>query len=137
MVAAWAVFSPTPASAAPDIYASPISAGCYIVGPSDCRIHVEPFTINVASGQKMVTFKLLVQNTATGLLTIVYDWKPDVGNPPPYSSPTQYTPSLVATDFGATCGRSYSVILEGQDTGDAGLYSLGSTASFTCPSSVP
>jgi hypothetical protein len=124
------------ATAEPDIYASPIQGGCYIVASNDCRLHVDPFTINIASGTKLVMFKLVSIDMSNGAQNLVYDFRPDQSNPVPPIGNT-YTPSLVAQDFAATCGRSYEISLQGQDTGDPGLYNLGLTGAFTCPSSVP
>jgi hypothetical protein len=122
--------------AAVDIFASPVHAGCYIAGPSDCRIHVEPFTINLASGKKMVFFALVAIQFPGGIQTKIYDWRPDQSNPVP-SIGTTYTPSLVAQDFAATCGKNYEISLQGQDSGDAGPFNLGLTGQFTCPSGMP
>jgi hypothetical protein len=122
--------------AAPEIYASPIHGGCYIAAPSDCRIHIEPLTINIASGKKLVRFQLVAIQGGTGTQTIIYDFRPDQSNPVPYSG-TTYSPSSVAQDFAASCGKSYTVSLQGQDTGDASLYSLGLTGQFTCPTNIP
>jgi hypothetical protein len=59
-LAAWSALThPGRAVAAPEIFASLVHGGCYIAAPSDCRIHVEPFTINIASGKKLVLFKLV------------------------------------------------------------------------------
>lgn len=121
--------------AAPDIHTSPIHGGCYIAGPSDCRLHVEPFTITVASGKKLVYFQLLA-NPSTGNSQVIYDFRPDLSNPLP-SSGTTVTPSLVAQDFAATCGVTYSISLQGRDTGDSSTYNLGATGQFTCPTNVP
>ena len=61
LVAVFAALSmlPVPAQspvvqAVPEIFASPIHAGCYQVRYDRCKIHVEPFTINIASGKKLV-----------------------------------------------------------------------------------
>src|SRR5512135_501278 len=116
----------------PEIFASPVHAGCYKVKPDRCKIHVEPFTINIASGTKLAQFRLLTIQGGTGTQQVIYDWRPDQSNPAP-SIGTTYTPSEVAKDFAATCGRSYLVNLQGRDTGDAALLSLGLTAQFTCP----
>jgi hypothetical protein len=67
---------------------------------------------------------------------VIYDFRPDVSNPVPPLGDT-YTPSLVAQDYAATCGASYSISLQGQDTADAGALNLGMTGQFTCPSSAP
>ena len=123
------------APAAPNVFASPIQAGCYIAAPSDCRIHVEPFTINLNTGSHIVKF-LLVTIRAGGPLSTIYDWRPDTANA--VSTPGDvYTPSLVAQDFGAVCGASYQVVLEGQDSVDTNVFSLGTTGQFTCPSTLP
>jgi hypothetical protein len=123
---------PATASAAPSIYASPIEAGCYLAKHDLCKIHVDPFTIDIASGQKLVQFSLVTLQSGTGILTTIYDFRTDLSNPPPYLGST-YSPSLVAKDFGATCGQTYTLVLEGQDTGDSGLLTLGNTTPFTCP----
>ena len=126
--------SSTPA--APEIFASPIHSGCYIAGPSDCRIHVEPFTINIASGKKLVFFKLVAIQMPSNVQTVIYDWRPDQSNPAPAIG-TTYTPSLVAQDFAATCGKSYEISLQGKDTGDTNVLNLGLTGQFTCTLSMP
>src|SRR5512143_668312 len=110
--------------AAPEIFASPIHGGCYIAGPSDCRIHVEPFTIDIASGKKLVFFQLVSIQMGTGKQTVIYDWRPDQSNPVPGIGST-YSPSLVAQDFAATCGKSYEISLQGRDTGDTSPFNLG------------
>jgi len=134
---AWALITrPAGVAAAPLIYASPVNAGCYIAAPNDCRLHVEPFTINLAPGAKLVNFRLVTIQAGSGTQTLIYDFRPDLSNPVPYSGAT-FTPSLVAQDFAATCGRTYSLNLQGQDTSDPNPYSLGLTAQFTCPATVP
>jgi hypothetical protein len=120
----------------PLVYASPIHGGCYIAAPGQCKIHVEPFTIDIASGQKIVSFRLVAIKGGTGTQTTIYDWRPDQSNAPPDSGST-YTPSLVTQDFAATCGSSYEVSLQGHDTGDSNDYNLGLTGQFTCPSAAP
>jgi hypothetical protein len=122
--------------AAPEIFASPIHGGCYIAGPAECRLHVEPFTINIASGKKLALFRLVTIQGGTGTQTVIYDWRPDQSNPAPPSG-TTYTPSLVAQDFAATCGTAYEISLQGKDTGDVNVFNLGLTGVFTCPLSMP
>jgi hypothetical protein len=126
--------SATPA--APEIYASPIHGGCYIAAPADCRLHVEPFTINIAAGSKLALFKLVAIQMGSGAQTVIYDWRPDQSNPAPPSG-TTYTPSLVAQDFAATCGKSYEISLQGSDTLTTTTYNLGLTGRFTCTLSLP
>lgn len=135
-LAAWpAIQQRYRASAAPTIYASPIQAGCYIAAPGDCRLHVEPFTINLASSTKLVFFQLWA-HPSDASAAVIYDFKPDLSNPVPFSGST-FSPSLVAQDFAAICGKTYSLSLQGRDTGDPNAYNLGLTGQFTCPSAVP
>jgi hypothetical protein len=117
---------------APDIFASPVHAGCYLARADRCKIHVEPFTINIASGKKLALFRLVALRMGTGTQTVIYDWRPDQSNPAP-SAGTTYTPSRVAKDFAARCGETYEISLQGQDTGDTGVFNLGLTNQFTCP----
>jgi len=121
--------------AAPNIFASPVHAGCYLAKLDRCQIHVEPFTINIASGTKLVYFSLVAIKFPGGVQTVIYNWKPDQSNPAP-SLGTTYTPSLVAKDFAATCGSTYEVSLQGQDTGDSSGFNLGLTGQFTCPTAT-
>lgn len=122
-------------AAEPEIYASPVHAGCYLARSDQCKIHVEPFTINLASGRKLVKFRLVAVRAGSGDRATIYDFSPDASNPLPASGST-VAPSQVAKDFAATCGQTFSILLQGQDTGDANLYNLGSTAQFTCPKGV-
>ncbi len=119
------------AQAAPEIYASAVHAGCYLARHDLCKIHVEPFTITVADGQKLVMFRLMASPSG-GSTVPIYDFRPDLSIPLPYSG-TTVTPSLVNKDFAATCGKTYSVSLQGQDTGDRDVYNLGTSGQFTCP----
>ncbi len=135
LVALPALLRPQRASAATQIFASPIQGGCYIAAPNDCRLHVDPFTIYLATGTKLVSFQLLAQPSG-GNLSVIYDFKPDLSNPVPFSGST-YAPSLVTQDFAATCGKTYALWLIGQDSGDANPFVLGGTGDFTCPAGVP
>jgi hypothetical protein len=123
---------PQHVQAAPLVFASPVHAGCYLEKPDRCKIHVDPFTINLASGRRLVFFQLLTAQAGTGTQKVIYDFRPDQSNPVPLAG-SSFTPSRVARDFAATCGQSYVVSLQGQDTGDAGAFNLGVTAQFTCP----
>jgi hypothetical protein len=120
---------PAPAARSPLVFASPIHAGCKTFNARTCQIVVEPFTINLASGQKVVSFQVLVDGS------VVYDWRPDQSNPPPASG-TTYTPSRVALGFGVRCGMSHTVSLLGRDSGDSSVFVLGSTSPVTCPPPV-
>ena len=127
-----AQFSPQSLPEALAVYASPVHASCYQPQPDRCHIHVEPFTINISAGTKLSQFQLVAIRSGSGLQTIIYDFRPDQSNPVPYSG-TTYTPSLVAKDFAATCGQTYTISLQGKDSGDIGVYNLGLTDQFACP----
>jgi hypothetical protein len=114
----------------PQVFASPVNGGCYITAPNQCRLHIEPYTINVGSGQRLEAVKL----QANGVT--IYDFRTDVSNPPPSSGST-YTLSNVALDFAATCGTTYVLNVLGKNLADPNFLNMGQTASFTCPSSVP
>lgn len=127
---------PVKAAPALAILASPVQAGCYIAASNDCRIHVDPFTIHIDSGDKLLFFRLVAIQGGTGTQTTIYDFHTDQNNPPP-SSGTTYSPSLVAQDFGVTCGKSYQISLQGKGSGDSSTFNLGATSLFTCPAMVP
>ena len=81
------------AQAAPEVFASPVHAGCYLAKNDRCKIHIEPFTIDIASGKKLVKFQLVAIRGGTGAQTVIYDFRPDVSNPVPLLGST-FTPSL-------------------------------------------
>jgi hypothetical protein len=114
----------------PDVFSSPINGGCYIAGPDECRLHVDPFTVNIAPGARLVALQL----QANGVT--IYDFRTDISNPPPASG-TTYSPSLVMQDFAAVCGETYTMNILGRDSADANFLNMGQTATFTCPSNVP
>jgi hypothetical protein len=130
MLAGWDAKTIPQARAEPEIYASPVHAGCYLERIDRCKIHVEPFTIYIAPDQKLVQFRLVAARGR--VMTTIYDFRPDLSNPLPLSGST-LTPTLVAKDFAAHCGETYSISLQGQDTGDTALLNLGMTGEFTCP----
>lgn len=114
------------------VFASPINGGCYIAAPGQCKIHVEPFTINVASGQHLLNYQIMLNGNSGNV--VVYSFKTDVSNPPV----NNYSPSVVTQDFAATCGATYSIFLVGRDSSDLlHDYALGSTPAITCPASAP
>jgi hypothetical protein len=128
---------PATVTAAPNVFASPIHAGCYIAAAGDCRIHTEPLSIDIASGSKLVRFTLVAINMSSGVQTNMYDFRPDISNPLPMSG-TVVTLSSVTQDFGASCGKSYQVSFQGSDTLDGtNIYNLGQTSTFTCPATLP
>lgn len=114
---------------APAGFASPINGGCYIAGPNDCRIHIDPFVINIndGAGAKLISAQLFANGG------LVYELRTDVSNPPG----VDYAPTMPALDFGARCGETFFVNLVAQDTSDANPLNYGQTAEFTCPSEVP
>jgi hypothetical protein len=109
-----------------------MQAGCYLARHDLCKIHVDPFTINLASGKKLALFQLVTTRIGTGDQQVIYDFRPDQSNPVPSLGNT-YTPSNVKKDFAATCGQKYTLSLQGQDTGDTVPFNLGITTQFTCP----
>lgn len=120
------------ATAAPDTpagFASPINGGCYITAPDVCKIHVDPFTININDGQgaKLEKFTLFANGKP------IYDFRTDVSNPPG----VDYSPSLVMEDFAAECGTTYFLNMIAKDTTDASPLNYGQTETFTCPAEVP
>lgn len=115
--------------AEPEVFSSPINAGCYIAAPDVCKIHVDPFTININDGalERLVLFRLYANGS------LIYDFRTDTSNPPA----ADYSPSLVMQDFAATCGETYVLNMVAQDTGDLNPLNAGQTTAFTCPSGVP
>jgi hypothetical protein len=105
------------------VMASRINAGCYIVAPGRCNIHVDPFTVKVTAGKSLLGFKLRENNKS------VYEFATDASNPPG----ADYSTASPRLDLDATCGESYSLILSAKDSGDAGFQDVGATSSFVCP----
>jgi hypothetical protein len=105
------------------VFASPINAACVQATPSECKLHLDPFTIQLSPGASLEAFQL----TANG--KILYDFRTDLSNPPKGS----YTPSLVKLDFAATCGRTYTVNLLARDSGDPGFLNAGQAENIVCP----
>ncbi len=120
----------------PDVFASPIQAGCYIAAVNDCRIHVELFTITVNTGSHLVFFSLVTTQQGTGTQRVIHNFKPDLSNPVPLSG-TTFTPSPVTQDYAATCGLTYNLSLQARDTLDPNPYNLGTSGWFTCPPTAP
>lgn len=120
------------ASAAPESpagFASPINGGCYIASNNNCRIHIDPFTINIndGAGARLEQFTLYANGKP------IYDFRTDVSNPPG----VDYSPSPVMLDFAARCGETYEVNMIAKDTTDANPLNYGQTAKFTCPANIP
>ena len=120
---------PTTAQDLEVFYTSPINGGCYIAGPNQCKLHVDPFMINLhgADGSKLVEFALYANGHK------IYDFRTDVSNPPS----NDYYPSLVAMDFAATCGETYYMNLTARTDDYPNSLNAGQTAQFTCPANVP
>lgn len=120
------------ASAAPDSpdgFASPINGGCYIAAENSCKIHIDPFTININEGAaaKLELFRLLANGQP------IYDFATDLANPPYLD----YAPSPVMLDFAAECGQAYNVYLVAKDSSDTFPLFYGKTGEFVCPAAVP
>lgn len=120
------------AQANPAIFASPVQAGCYLARRDRCKIHVEPISINLAPGSKLVRFQLVAIRSTGGLQKVIYDFRPDQSNPAPLTG-SVFNPTKVAKDFAATCGQAYTLSLQGQDTLGSSMLNLGLTGTFTCP----
>lgn len=109
-------------------FSSPINGGCYIAAPNQCKIHLDPFIINMenAYGKALERFVLY----ANGIP--IYDFRTDVSNPP-YS----FSPSPVALDFAATCGETYTINMEVKTQDYPNFLNAGLIENVTCPSVVP
>ena len=114
---------------APAGFASPINGGCYIANDNNCKIHIDPFVINIndGAGARLQQFTLYANGKP------IYDFRTDVSNPPG----VDYSPSPVMLDFAAECGVEYEVNMIAKDTSDANPLNYGQTAKFTCPAEVP
>lgn len=119
----------TAAPQSPAGFASPINGGCYIAAPDVCKIHIDPFTINIndGAGAKLEQFTLFANGQP------IYDFRTDVSNPPA----VDYAPSLVMEDFAAQCGQAYVVNMVAKDSSDTNPLNYGQTTQFICPTSVP
>lgn len=118
-----ALSPPVLAPAAPQVFASPINAACFQVTPSVCKLHVDPFTIQIESSKSLAAFQLRANGS------LLYDFRTDVSNPPSGN----YTPSLVKLDFAAACGTTYTVNLLARDSGDPGFLNAGQAENIACP----
>ena len=74
------VYAATPPTV-PEIFASPVHAGCYLAKLDRCQIHVEPFTINIALGTKLAQFQLVAIRVRTGTQPVMNGWRPEQSNP--------------------------------------------------------
>lgn len=106
----------------PSVFASPIHAGCKTFTASRCQIWADPFTISVSAGKRLTALRIALNGV------IAYDYMTDVSNPPVGN----YSPSPVKMGFAARCGATYTVSLQGRDSGDATFFVLGSTT-VACP----
>lgn len=107
----------------PAVYASPINGGCVQVTPSVCKLHLDPFTIQVAPDRRLKAFQLFANGN------MIYDYRTDVSNPPAGN----YTPSVVALDFAAACGETYTINLTAKDNLDANFLNAGQVENVVCP----
>lgn len=99
-----------PATASPNLFASSLGAGCYQAKINRCKIHVDPFTIHTTPAKKLSGFQLTA-TSSSGVESLIYDFRTSQSNPVPHGAEANYTPSLVAKDFGVSCGESYSLSL--------------------------
>jgi len=110
-------------AAAPTVLTGSLEGGCYLITPTTCKINVEPFDISIAPGETLLSFHLSANDQ------IIYDFGASTAN----SVTGNYSPSSVALDFAAACGKTYSLELQALDTGDLDFVTIGQTDSFTCP----
>lgn len=118
--------APPPAEAAPTVLAGSLQAGCYLITPTSCRLSVEPFTINIAENERLISFNLTANNQ------VLYDFGASAADP----VIGQYTPAPPAWDFAAQCGESYTLKLNAKDTGDLTFLNIGQTQAILCPSAT-
>lgn len=110
--------------AAHAVFSSPINVGCYLADKGKCRIHVDPFVINVndGAGRRLSRFQIAVNGT------IVYRFEVDGSNPPVGDYPV-----TVPGDFPVKCDATYLVNMQAQDSGDANLLNAGQVNNVVCP----
>ncbi len=107
-----------------EAFSGPVNGGCYAIAATQCSIHVASWQpIPIAPGKQLQAVRLEANGRP------LYDFRTDVSNPP--NAP--YSLSLVAQDFGATCGVTYTLTLLAQEKGDPGYTTIGSTNAFACP----
>jgi len=127
------------AAAAPEVFAGGINGGCYITAPNVCKIHVDPFIVNVddGGGFKLVEFQLQAVRVVNMVEQAfpIYNFKTDAR--PEYRQGGDYQPTLVALDYAASCDEDYFIRLVAQDESDAELFEVAKTQIFTCPIAVP
>jgi hypothetical protein len=111
-------------TAAPTVLAGSLEGGCYLETPTVCKIHVDPFTIDIAPGESLLGFQI----TANG--QTLYDFGASIN----FSPVISYTPSSVALDFAASCGETYTLELHALDTSDLDFVTIGGTQPILCPS---
>lgn len=111
-----------------NVFASPINGGCYIAGPNQCKIHIDPFKIVYSSNTYLVEYQIQANGTT------IYHFKTDVSNPP---IGPNYWPSLVLQDFAAQCGQTYTINIVGRDHTTPNMFNLGQFENVVCPAAVP
>ncbi len=111
------------AALVPQVFSSPIQAGCVQLTPSVCKLHIDPFTISIAPDRRLAAFQLFANGSP------IYDYRTDVSNPPVGN----YNPSLVALDYAAVCGRTYTINLLAKDNLDANFLNAGQVENVVCP----
>lgn len=113
-----------------------LAAGCYKLEESVCRIHVQPFEIQVDEtvDERAAEFALFASNTVTGNAVELWRFATDATfNEKPIGD---YSPPLPKADFPAQCGETYVVTIEtrGNTSDTEGtLATTGSSGEFTCP----
>ncbi len=133
---AWTWPTSQRAEGAVDILASPVQAGCYLAKRDRCKIHVEPFTINLAGGQKLVFFQLV--DDLGRHRDPASDLRLSSGPLKPGSVKRQHFHSFAGSPRIMLSPAAIHIrsACRGRDTGDANAYNLGLTGQFTCPTAT-
>ena len=105
---------------------SPFAAACF-AARRDCRVTVDPFTLHVPVGERLVSLEIQI-GTST-----VYDFHTDQSNPPSGN----YTPTMPRLGFAARCDTSYVARLGARDSSDGGPVILSETTPISCPVPEP
>jgi len=114
------------AAAAPTVLTGSLEGGCYLITTTTCKIYVEPFSIRITPGEKLLSFNLTANDQ------LMYDFGASTADP----LMGDYIPSSVALDFAARCGRTYALELHALDTSDLDFVTIGQTQPITCPSAT-
>ena len=95
---------------APQTFAQPLYAGCYLAAENVCRIHVEPFEVQVneSAGERAAEFRLFANNVNDSAASFeLYNFH--TSSSYSFKPQNDYSPTLVTQDFYAQCGETYTI----------------------------